>query len=156
MMMKFDAVSSELLSHPLPLQCVELKHVLHEQDPKMVKYFDEIQLPYTAHMQEKVKGQGFGELAQFLDRYFEQIESLLELIRPRRQEDLEEYLAAIENGVKYFAHDLLNYARLIPLHITQMSVLENDDPTAWEALKSGELVVSKSRIPSQVCSLTRP
>ena len=138
-----------------PCNVWRLKHVHHEQDPKVVKYFDEIQLHYTAHMQEKVKGQGFGELAQFLDRYFEQIESLLELIR-RRQEDLEEYLAAIENGVKYFAHYLLNYARLIPLHITQMSVLENDDPTAWEALKSGELVVSKSRIPSQVCSLTRP
>ena len=40
--------------------------------------------------------------------------------------DWEGYLAAIENIIKYFfAHDLLNYARLMPVHLAQMNALEN-------------------------------
>ena len=48
----------------------------------------------------------------------------------------------------YFAHDLLNYARLIPVHIAQMRTLESEDPHTWDALKSGNFVVAKTQIPS--------
>ena len=89
----------------------------------------------------------FVELVQFLDSYLKQIESLLEIISACREEDWEGYLA-LENQIKYFfGHDLLNYAWLMPLHITQMNALENDDPTTWKALKSGEFIVNNSGIP---------
>ena len=57
-------------------------------------------------------------------------------------------LAALENIIKYFfAHDLLNFARLMPVHLAQTHALEKDDPVTWEALKSGELFVAKSEAP---------
>ena len=57
-------------------------------------------------------------------------------------------MAALENIIKYFfAHDLLKYARLMPVHLAQMNALEHDDPVTWEALKAGEFVVAKSEIP---------
>ena len=57
-------------------------------------------------------------------------------------------MAALENIIKYFfAHDLLNYAHLMPVHLAQMNVLEHDDPTTWETLKSGDFVVAKSEVP---------
>ena len=148
MMMKFDAIIGNLPTRPLHLQCVELKQALHMRDPKMVGIFEDIQSHYTGQMQEKEKEQGIGELAQFLNQYLEQIEILLHLISACRQGDWEGYLAALENQIKYFfTHDLLNYARLMPLHIAQMNALEKDDPTTWEALKSGEFVVNKSEVP---------
>ena len=58
----------------------------------------------------------------------------------------------MENGIKYFfAHDLFNYARLMPLHISQMNDLQRSNPEIWESLKSGDFVVNKSGIP--FCSL---
>ena len=61
--------------------------------------------------------------------------------------DWEGYLAALENLIKYFfAHDLLNYARLMPVHLLQMNPLEHEDPMTWEALKSGNFVVANSEI----------
>ena len=84
----------------------------------------------------------------FLIEYINQVESLLALISACRSSDWKGYLAALENYVKYFfAHDLLNYARLMPIHLAQMNALEKDDPATWEALKSGDFVVAKSEVP---------
>jgi len=35
----------------------------------------------------------------------------------------------------------------MPVHLAQMNALEVDDPTTWEALKSGDFVVAKSEMP---------
>ena len=57
------------------------------------------------------------------------------------------YLSSLENIIKYFfARDLLNYARLIPVHLAQMNALEIEDPETWSELKSGGFVVAKSEI----------
>ena len=57
-------------------------------------------------------------------------------------------MAALDNQIKYFAHDLLHYARLMPVHLVQMNQLEIDDPTTWRALKEGNFCVTKSDSPS--------
>ena len=76
------------------------------------------------------------------------MESLLHLISTCRSGDWEGYLAALEIIIKYFfARDLLNYSRLMPVHLAQMNALEKDDPSTWEALKSGDFVVAKSKVP---------
>ena len=81
-------------------------------------------------------------------QYLEQLESLLQLISACRSGDWEGYVAALGNNIKYFfAHDHLNYARLMPLHLAQMNALEQDDPATWDALKSGDFVVAKSEVP---------
>ena len=67
-------------------------------------------------------------------QYIEQVDSLLCLIDPCRSGDWEGCLAALKNIIKYFfAHDLLNYARLMPVHLAQMNALEKDDPVTWGA-----------------------
>ena len=50
--------------------------------------------------------------------------------------------------IKYFfSRDLLNYARLMPVHLAEMNNLEQDDPVTWQVLISGEFVVSKNEVP---------
>ena len=89
-----------------------------------------------------------GELAQFLNQYLEQVESLLSIITACRSGDWQGYLAALENFIKYFfAHNLLNYARLMPVYLAQMNALEREDPETWEALKCRDFVVAKSEVP---------
>lgn len=63
-----------------------------------------------------------GELAQFLSQCLEQVESLLYLISACHSVDWEGYLTALENIIKYFfTHDLLNYARLMPICLAQIN-----------------------------------
>eukprot|EP00745_Piridium_sociabile_P026490 TRINITY_DN4236_c0_g2_i1.p3 TRINITY_DN4236_c0_g2~~TRINITY_DN4236_c0_g2_i1.p3 ORF type:complete len:188 (-),score=36.94 TRINITY_DN4236_c0_g2_i1:1928-2491(-) len=113
----------------------------------MVEIYDDIQSWYSENL-KSVDGGGEGELAQFFTQYLEQVDSLLHLISSCRTGDWEGYLAALENLIKYFfARDLFNYARLMPIHLAQMNALEKNDPATWEALKSGDFVVAKSEIP---------
>ena len=82
------------------------------------------------------------------NQYLKQVEALLLIIDASRQGDWLAYLAALDNQIKYFfATDLINYARFMPLHLAQMNQLETDDPSTREALKSGAFVVSKSDVP---------
>ena len=84
-----------------------------------------------------------GELGQFLTNYMKQVEALLHIISACRQGDWEAYLAALDDQIKYFfAHDLHNYARLMPVH-----QLEKDDPITWKVLKEGNFCVKKSDSP---------
>ena len=61
-----------------------------------------------------------------------------------RSGDWEVYLAALEIIIKYFfVYELLNYARLMLVHLAQMNALENDDHVTWETLKTGYSVMAK-------------
>ena len=146
--MKFEALPQGLLTPALQTKCKNLRDALHARNPSMTTVFDEIQSKYVTNIQEKLTKNEDGGLAQFLDNYLEQVENLLQIISASRREDWEGYLAALEGGIKYFfAHDLLNYARLIPIHIAQMNQLKSDDPEVWACLIVWEFVVNKSGIP---------
>ena len=70
-----------------------------------------------------------GEFAEFLLKYLEQVESFLNLISSCQTVNWEGYLSSLENILTYFfACDLLNYARLMPVHLGQMKALEPEDP----------------------------
>ena len=146
MMLQFDAVLSTITTRPLRIQCIALKDKLHERNSETVARFEEIRLWYSENIKPS-EMRKTGEFAQFLIRYLDQVESLLELISCCRSNDWEGYLSSLENLIKYlFARDLLNYARLMPVHLAQMNALEEDDPETWDALKSGAFVVAKSDI----------
>ena len=69
----------------------------------------------------------------FLLKYLEQVESFLNLISSCLTGNWEGYLLSLENIIKYFfARDLLNYARLMPVHLAQMNALETEDPETIE------------------------
>ena len=124
---------------PLRAQCNAFKKALHQRSPDMVVVYNNLQSSYATTFKPLEEETDIGELAQFLQQYLEQVDSLLQLISACRSGDWEGYLAALENQIKYFfAYDLLNCARLMPVHLAQMNALEQDDPATWEALKSGQ------------------
>ena len=147
MMMMFDATNVSL--EPVRDKCVSLKKAVHDRSPEMQDKYNEIQSWYTEHIkpQEEIPT-AYGELAQYLLQYLEQVENLLGLISTCKSGNWTDYLAALENMIKYFfSRDLLNYARLMPVHLAEMNNLEQDDPVTWQTLISGEFVVSKSEGP---------
>ena len=147
LMMRFDAISSSLDLEALCDKCPSFKQALHDRCPDMVELYGEIESWYSEQVKPWEDKQQ-GELAQFFSLYLEQLEALLALVSACRASNWEGYLAALANIIKYFfARDLLNYARLMPVHLGQMNALQHEDPETWEALKSGDFVVAKSEIP---------
>ena len=146
-MMLFDAMCklrSACIYMDAIFEC--LRMTLHERSPDTNVIFESISSWYTTQAKPN-KTERTGEQTQLRLQYIEQVGSLLCHIGACRSGDWEGYLAALENIIKYFfAHDLLNYARLMPVYLAQMNALENDEPVTLEALKSGDFVVAKSDI----------
>ena len=129
LMMRFDDISESLQSGPLRAHCNALKDALHQRSSDMVDKYNTLQSAYREKVEPLEEERGLGELSQFLMQYLEQVESLLQLISACRTGDWEGYLAALENNIKYFfARDLINYARLMSLHLSEMNAPEKDDP----------------------------
>ena len=149
MMLRLKDIFSAVSPGPVRVQCTALKTALHQRNPEMVDIFNNVQSWYVGQLKMHIEDkENIGELAQFFLQYLQQVESLLQLISACRSGDWEGYLAALENNIKYFfAHDLLNYARLMPIHLGQMNALEQDDPATWNALETGDFVVAKSVVP---------
>ena len=58
------------------------------------------------------------------------------------------YLSALEEFVKYiFALDKLNYARMIPIYLAEMSQLEGTYSEVWSEFSNGNRFVNKNAIP---------
>ena len=68
-------------------------------------------------------------------------------IRASRQGLWELHLSSLHEMSKYFfAHDQINYARLVPLYLADMYTLKENDQQTWECLSNGNFTVSKSDI----------
>ena len=129
LMMRFDQISHSLPSEPLHAKCMALKNALHQRSPDIVDAFNNLESTYKENIKSELEEvSNLGDLAQFFMLYLKQVESLLQFISACRSGDWERYLAALENNIKYFfSHDLLNYARLMPLHLAQMNALEQQE-----------------------------
>ena len=146
MLFDFTSHTSEL--EDVKRNCSALLDALHSRDPGMVGMFETVQNFYIINIKPR-EAQIAGELTKFLFAYVDQVENLLQFVSACRAGNWEEYLAALESMVKYFyARDLLNYARLMPVYLAQMASLETESPETWQALKEGDFVVSKSEVPS--------
>lgn len=146
-MMAFDS-SDKPLDH-LRDECIHLKRAVLDGSPEMTGMYESLKSWYLQNLKPKeLKAESEGELAQFLVQYLKQDDAVLQIITACRLGDWEVYLSAIENQVKYFfAHDLLNYARLMPIHLAQMNALETEDPSVWSALMTGDFILKKSKVP---------
>ena len=47
----------------------------------------------------------------------------------------------------FFALDMINYARMTPVYLSQMYSHKEKDPQTWEFLPDGEFPVNKSKVP---------
>ena len=54
------------------------------------------------------------------------------------------HMESTEALIKYFfAHDHLNYARMMPLYLHTMQKAKEDHPTVWEEFEKGNFCVTK-------------
>ena len=87
-------------------------------------------------------------LAKAIRQYMKMVLAMITYIRAVRTGDWILHLDATETFVKYFfAHDKLNYARMLPVYLADMKALAQSDPEVWEEFKEGNWVVNKSSSP---------
>ena len=82
-------------------------------------------------------------------QYMRMVMKMLQFIRAVRTGDRKLHLQALEVFTKYFfAHDRLNYARMVPMYLAEMDSLPATDPDVYAEFLSGNWVVNKnSNIP---------
>ena len=89
-----------------------------------------------------------GALGKALICYMQMVLEMMMYIRAVRTGNWRLHLHATEAFIKYFfAHDKLNYARLMPLYLAEMNCLEESDPEIWEEFIQGNWVVNKNTVP---------
>ena len=78
-------------------------------------------------------------------QYMTMVLEMLMFICAIRSADWLLYLQALEIFTKYyFAHDRLNYARMIPLYLAEMKALPEIDADIYREFKDGNWVVNKN------------
>ena len=85
---------------------------------------------------------------KFITSYLKQFETILSYVRATRERNFLLHLETTEELIKYsFAHDHLNYARLLPLYLSCMQNAKLDHPEIWLEFMKGNFCVSKSLTP---------
>ncbi|MES9879620.1 MAG: hypothetical protein ABW185_01920, partial [Sedimenticola sp.] len=105
------------------------------------------------------------ELAEKLDKFDREMESrrptfkfardymrfmtcIFLFIRATREGNWNLHLASLKELCKYFfAHDRLNYARMVPLYLVQMEKLQASDPDIYAEFLDGNFCVYKREVP---------
>ena len=77
--------------------------------------------------------------------YMRMVMEMLQFIRAVRTGDWKLHLQALQVFTKYFfAHDRLNYARMMPLYLAEMDSLSTTDPDVYAEFLSGNWIVNKN------------
>ena len=77
-------------------------------------------------------------LFTFVRHYMEMVQLMMTFIRSVRTANWNLHLETIGKFVKYFfAHDKLNYARLMPLYLAEMETLKENDPDIYSEFERG-------------------
>ena len=87
----------------------------------------------------------YGEQPKFWMSYVDIINNLLALIRTSREGNWLLHLHAIRAIIPWcFAHDKVNYARYLPVYLTEMTNLQTDHPGVHQGLMAGHFSVQLS------------
>lgn len=91
-----------------------------------IKFFEKFQ-----NFRTDLKKQG-----KFLSNILNMIGNMLLYFRATRQKLWNLHLASQDSFVKYyFSLDLINYSRMIPVHLTHLYELKDADRETWDLLK---------------------
>lgn len=83
----------------------------------------------------------------FVLNYIKQFDTILRFIRATRVGDVELHLESLRDLLIYFfAHNHLNYARLLPLYLQIMQEIKISNPVLWQHFLKGYFVVTKSEV----------
>ena len=84
-------------------------------------------------------------LFKFTRRYMAMVMEMMTFIRAVRTGDWDLHLEALQLFVKYFfAHDMLKYARMIPVYLAEMEMVKETDPEIYHEFQKGSWVVNKN------------
>ena len=84
-------------------------------------------------------------LFKFTREYMAMVLEMMTFIRAVRTGDWDLHLEALKLFVKYFfAHDMLNYARMIPVYLAEMEIMKDPDPEIYQEFQNGNWVVNKN------------
>lgn len=96
-------------------------------------------------MQEFDARQEKKPLFKVFRHYMRMVMEMMTFVRPVRTGDWALHLEALQAFTKYyFAHDMLNYARMIPVCLAEMGKLKETDPEIYEEFQQGNWVVNKN------------
>ena len=80
-----------------------------------------------------------------IHQYMHMVTEMLTFIRAVRTVDWELHLQTLAKFSRYFfAHDMINYARMIPIYLAEMESLNESDPGIVEEFQQGNWVVNKN------------
>ena len=100
------------------------------------------------HLLQKEFDRKMENQACYYRKYMAAFEILLLFIRASRLQSWELNLEALNEMIPYFfAVDMLNYARLTPVYLSQMTELKEKDNDTWQAFQTGHFSVNKSSVP---------
>ena len=76
------------------------------------------------------------------------ITEVLQYIRAVRTGNWHLHLQSTETFIKYFfAHDMLNYARMMPVYLSDMEKLTDSEATIYAEFLQGNWIVNKNSLP---------
>ena len=80
--------------------------------------------------------------------YMKMVMEMLQFLRSVKSGDWCLHLTATQAFVKYFfAHDMLNYARMMPVYLSEMALLPQSNPDINREFTRGNWVVNKTHVP---------
>ena len=78
-------------------------------------------------------------------QYMRMVMEMLTFVRAVRKGDWTLHLEALHAFTKYyFAHDMIDYARMILVYLAEMHMLKETDPVIYEEFKQGNWVINKN------------
>ena len=84
--------------------------------------------------------------AKFYRLYMNLFELILSFIRAKREESWNLHLSSLHDLCPYFfSFDMINYARMTPVYLSQMTSLKKNDERTWRLMLTGGFCVGKSR-----------
>ena len=120
------------------------KGVVQSNHEKLLDIIDSVDLYHTQQQFDNT----LTHQSKFYRNYMLLFESLLLFIRASREQLWHLHLNSLHSLCPYFfAFDMLNYARMTPVYLSQMFQLKHDDQLTWNMMKSGSFSVNKSHIP---------
>ena len=99
----------------------------------------------TFHFITWLKAWKRGFIFKVICRYMHMVTEVLTFIRAFRTVDCKLHLQTLAKFSRYFfAHDMINYARMIPIYLAEMESLNESDPDIVEEFQQGNWVVNKN------------
>ena len=114
----------------------------------MTSKFDQMLTELNFQQLKKEFDENLKNQSKFYKNHMLLFETLLLFIRASRQRLWKLHLQSLHCLCPYFfVFDILNYARITPVYLSQVCQLRNDDPTIWNRFVEGEFSVNKSNVP---------